>query len=264
MEMTPEEKFRQEVAAELESGNRVVEHEEDADPWAGVNPTLKVMFDNMQAKVAVLDETQTRLKQAESRIGAMTNEFYAAKKAAEGMAAAPSPEQIADAAKSDEDWESLKSEFPEWADATDRRMNMKIAAVETRLRKELSSAGTDPAAIQQEVAKLRGEYQRDLVSVRHPGWEQIITTPEYRAWLQDQPESVKEKVKSEKAVDAIFVLDAYGGKAPKTAAEIAEDRKKRMRDSVNPQGQKAVPLKSESDMTEAELRATIAAEVFAR
>jgi len=288
--MTPEEiqEMRREVAKELAaeeaggarklpetSGAEIKEPEvadQSGDPWAGVNPTLKIMFDNMQAKVSVLDETQTRLKQAESRIGAMSNEFHAAKKAVENLSLAPSKEQMAEAAKSEEEWEQLRGEFPEWADATDKRMNAKIAA----LRKEFTkgSSGTDKAAeIQQEIAQLKAslkdgtsvEVQKGIVSYFYPDWEKTIANPEYSEWLKSQPEDLRSKIKSDKAVDAVAVLEAFekSKSTARSVAEIADERKRRIKTAVNPQGGKAVPVKSELDMTEAELRATIGAEVFA-
>jgi hypothetical protein len=282
-EMTQEEvqKMRQEVAEEIEAEDRgetvnrrsaeegqSEKHKTESDPWAGVNPALKAMFDSMQSKVSVLDETQARLKQAESRLGAMTNEFYAAKKAAESASIAPTKAQLEEAAKSDESWEELRGEFPEWADATDKRMNTKIAA----LRKELS--GVDKtAAVQEKVAQIEAsmkntapmEIQKAIVSFFHPDWEKAIATPEWNSWLKEQPAELKGKITSDKAADAVAVLDAFKKTqgVTKTAAEIAEERKKRVRASVNPQGGKAIPTKSESDMNEAELRAAIAAEVFA-
>jgi len=284
--MTTEEiqQMRAEVAAELEmedsgkvdlpqdSKTVHAEHKKDTDPWAGVNPALKIMFDNMQASVAEMEETKGRLKQTESRIGAITNELYAAKKAAAEMAAAPSKAQMEEAARSDEDWEQLKSEFPEWASATDKRMDAKMNAKIAKLREEFAGNTPNSAAIQEKIVQLEAvmkdatpvEIQKGIVSFFHPDWLQTIATPEYNAWLMSQPAEIQAKIKSDKAVDAVSVLDAYKGSKDekRTAAEIAADRRKRMRTAVNLPGGKPIPIKSEADMTETELRAAISAEVF--
>jgi len=285
-EMTQEEaqQLRQQVAAELEaeesgqvakplekeiSTEANAEAKVELDPWAGVNPTLKTMFDEMKQKVSVLDETQNRLRRAESRIGNIANEFSAAKKAAEQVASAPTKGQMAEAAKSEEAWNELKEEFPEWATATDARINFKLDT----LRKELSSGSVNTEALQQEIDRLKvtmrdgtaEEIQRGIVSFFHPDWEKTITGTDYQNWLKEQPEDIVSKTRSVKAVDAVAVLDAFEGKAAKkTATEIVAERKNRLRTSVLPEGRKAIPAKSEADMTAAELRATIGAEIFAQ
>jgi len=289
--------YRAEYAAEIEaeeSGNPIVdkpgvaEPEVDpviekkpvkADPFAGVDPAIKAMFDDLSSKVTGISTTlEPRLKQTESRIGAITNKFNAAEKAAGEAAAveaaAPTKEQVAEAARSDEAWEELAKDFPDWATAFDGRMNKRLA----ELKKELAP-GVDREALNAEVAKIKTEMkgeneleiQKAIISFAHPDWQAMKDSKEFREWLPKQTGDIADKYKgsgktSDLSKDAIFVLDAFKGfKEPtKTAAEIAVERTARLRNAVVPTGKKAVAPKSEADMTTAELRTSVAADVWAK
>ena len=267
-EMTPEEvkAYRAELAAEMEaeeSGKPVVdaepaekpkepepekEPEKEPDPWEGVPEAIKSQFTTQE----------TRLKQAESRIGALTNELHAANKAATEAETAPTKEQMAEAAKSDEDWEELKEDFPEWA-----------SAIEGRLKK---MGGMDQEVFDAKIEKIKedmegeteAKIEKAILTFAHPEWETTVAEPEYAEWLKTQDEETLEKVKSPRAIDAINILDKYAEtrETLKTAAEIASARKERIKKSVTPTGGKADAPKSETDMSEAELRSKIGKEVF--
>lgn len=273
-EMTPEEvkAYRAEVIADMEaeeSGKPIVDattaEEQEAeleaekdpepvkDPWAGIPDEIKNQ----------LTTTATRLKQAESRIGALTNELHNAKKAAEEAEKAPTEEQIAAAAKSDEDWAELKEDFPEWANAIQGQFD-KIRGEITGITKE------DLAAEAEKIkADLKGEteatIEKAILTYAHPNWEATIAGKDYAEWLKTQPEDVITKTQSSRAVDAIDVLDRFvglKGKA-KTATEIAEARSKRIKTSTVPEGKKVNTPKAEADMTDAELRTKVGREVWA-
>lgn len=272
--------LRADVAAELEaeeSGEAftptVVEKTEEdddkkqaaADPWAGVNPALKAMFDSLSSTIVTLkDQVEPRLKQAESRIGAMTNEFHAAKEAAAKVADAPTVAQMEAAAASSGKWESLKEDFPEWAEAIDGRLSSAIALIKKdQLPKDLTA---EIAKVQASIAEgTQGEIQKGILAFFKPGWESTVVTPEFKEWIAMQPEGVKSLVHSQLAVDAVTVLDKFeeSTKKHKTAAEIASERKLRLAKSTLPEGGPGIPIKSEQDMTDAELRRSIGREVFA-
>jgi hypothetical protein len=278
---TPEQeeaRIRAEVAAELaaeESGEApivdaeppVEEHRDNPpdaplDPWEGVNPAIKKAFDEMSSRVATLQATEQRLKQAESRIGSITNELHAARKVADSaVKSAPTAAQIEAAAASDEKWEALKTDFPEWAEAFDGRFDKKLAASVKELREAIK------AELKEEVGGNTAEnLDLKLLSVVKRNWRTTIASKEWKDWLVTQPPERQALVNSEKAEDAIDLIDSFEQtqKQPaKTATEIAAERKQRMKQSVLPQGGKATPPKSEADMSAAELRAKIGREVFA-
>ena len=270
MEETPEEiaKMREEVAEELraeEAGEpvektdgQVVDEPPPPDPWEGVNPALKQAFDAMSARVETLQTAETRLKQAESRIGAITNELSAAKKAATEVKDAPSAAQMAAAAESDEKWENLKKDFPEWAEAFDGRFDKKLTAKVNELRAELKEELKGGAKVE--------NLEIRLLNIAKPNWKKTVASPEWKEWIAKQPPERAALVQSDVAEDAISLISDFEEtfKAPqKTASEIAAERKQRMKTAVLPQGGKAAPVKSQADMNGAELRANIGKEVFA-
>jgi len=279
---TPEEetaRIRDEVAQEMKAEEEGIAPVVDAhkpepakeavvDPWEGVNPALKGMFDTMSQTVQTLQGADLRLKQAESRIGAITNELHAAKQAAEQVKVAPTAEQMAVATKSDENWENLKKDFPEWAEAFDGRFDNKLSVKLEELKKEIGGGTTT-----EELEKLKttlaegtqAEIQKGILTFFKPKWKEEIASPEWKTWIAAQPAETVALTLSDQAVDAVSLIDQFeeATQKPKTATEIAADRKRRMKTSVLPEGGKAVPVKSEADMSDAELRATLGKEVFA-
>ena len=230
------------------------------DPWAGVNPALKAQFDTMSGKLEGLANSETRLKQAESRIGSLTNELHNANAAAT-VNKEDQERLLADATESDEKWEELKTDFPDWAEA-----------IESRLAK-VKSPEDDGKAIEKLRETLTEETDEKIeiavLSFVHPEWETTKESQPYKDWLKDQPEEIVLKTKSSKAQDAISVLDAFDTfadqdeKPQKTAAEITRQRQNRLKKSVALKGGKANSPKSEEDMTEAEFRIHAGKEVYA-
>jgi hypothetical protein len=231
------------------------------DPWAGVNPALKAQFDTMSGKLEGLANSETRLKQAESRIGALTNELHSTKKAAADNEERLLADTTESESESDAKWEELKTDFPDWAEA-----------IENRLAK-VKSPEDDGKAIEKLRKTLTEETDEKIeiavLSFVHPEWETTKESQPYKDWLKDQPEETIVKTKSSKAQDAIDVLDSFGefsdqGEKPqKTAAEITRQRQTRLKKSVALKGGKADAPKSEEDMTDAEYRADYGKKIYA-
>lgn len=237
------------------------EEPEDEDPMAGIPPALRSTIDGISNRLNSLGVIEERLKQTERRIGSIQNEFHAASQAAaEAEQAAPTKKEMNDAAKNSEDWDDLKDEYPEWADAIEH----KLAANSAELSKRLP----DYSNLRTELDDIRGrqdgyispdELQKHLLAFRYPAWEETVCTKGYQAWLKEQPDDVQKKHYSGKtANDAVYVLDRYnefqsGEKSPQA---IAAARKKRLKQAENPKsggGRQSTP-KSEADMSEDEIR----------
>jgi len=244
------------------------EPEPEEDPWAGVSPTLRKTFDEMAAKVAIMDTMAARLKQTESRIGAMQNKLSAAEKAAQEKPPAPTKEEIEKAAAENQSWEALKEEFPEWAEAIDDRFAKTSTEFDKRQKALEESQLLSSQQFEKKVADLADTIaetkEKTVLSLKYPDWETTILTPEYTDWIKTQPEEVRQKTRSTLAKDAISVLDDFSNKqTKKPPAEIAAERKTRLEEAVVPKGKKAIPIKGEADMTREELRGKVAAEVWA-
>ena len=250
---------------------------EEPDPWAGINPAPRQEFESLKAKATEFDTVSERLKQAERRIGSITNELSQAKKASEEATKAkedaPTKEQIDAAAKSKEEWEQLKEDYPEWADAIDKR----LTAQREEIKKELGITGT----LKQEIEALKGagasdekiqeikvEFSKQLVSLAHPKWETKVKSKEFTDWIGTQADDVKTKCTSWNASDAIEVLDMFdgrenGGRKQKTADEIARGRRERLLRAETPSaGRVRRPSKQEDDMSDEEYRRKLARDLW--
>jgi hypothetical protein len=231
----------------------------EADPWEGVPTTVRSELEGLRAKVGGMETLDYRLKQTESRLGGVLNELHAAKEAAKAVANAPSKEQIAQAAQSQSDWDSLKDDFPEWTKATEG----KLAAERAEILKQFP----DIKALREEIKAetnndlntARMELAESMVSLKHPDWSAVKETPEFKQWHAGQ--NYRD---SFNPIEVIKIFDEFATfkantKSPK---EIAAERRERLETSQTTQGRRLPPAKSEADMTEAEIRAATAKEVW--
>lgn len=286
-EMTDQEleQVRKEVTAEVFEG-KVREPdpepapEPDPEPEPEPDPqdkikSLEEQLARMNQAVQNFDTVANRLKQAESRIGSITNELHAAKAAAEAAKELkkdekPSPKEIA-AAQTNEDWESLKKEFPEWAKGFDGRLQIerdqikselqeKLVELESRFPKE-DKASPKIEELENQVSTLKEIIQ---LSSKYPDFAKTSASKEFNEWIATQPAEFQQKRASSKAVDAIEVLDKFYDSKPKqeSPTDIAAKRKERLSQSQVPQGKKSAPAKSEDSMTDEEIRNQIAKEVW--
>ena len=250
----PEEKLRKEPD----------EEEEEEDPWAGVSPALREQFESMSKRLEDAATLAERLKQAESRIGGITNELHNAKQAAKEAEKAPTQKEIDAAAEDEESWNELKEEFPVWADAIDHRLaaeSAKFKDLQEKIESLKMEYPTEEA--DKKLERMREELR---VEIRHPGWEKTVRSKEYGEWFTKQPADIQEKANSIQSSDAIEVLDAYvkhKTKSGKTPAQIEEGRKKRLTNSELPSSSsRRVAKKSYDDMSDEEYRNKIADEVW--
>lgn len=237
--------------------NPEIEIEEDPDPWAGVPASVKEMFDKLHDRVG----------QTESRIGGITNTLRAADKAAvDAKAATPPKKVVEEAAKSTEKWDQLIKDYPEWGEGLSEGI---VKEIDERL-KGIKGEGVTQEALDAAIKQIpeglsENDMEMALLKFFQPKWEEKRKSPEFDPWLKEQSKERRDQFDSDFARDAIDVLDAFdehmGG--TKTAAEIAADRKARLKRSVDPKKKKAVAPKAEGDMTEAEFRQKASDEIFA-
>lgn len=234
-------------------------------------------MDEIRARLGVLDRLEQRVRNTEGHIGGLTSELGTFRKelkaaataaAATAPGAAPNQTQIAAAAKNLAKWESLKSDFPEWADAIDERLGaatpQQPAVNVDELRKQVADELTPRLK-----AEIEASMEPRLVDVAHRGWRTLVNTPEFVQWINAQPENVRQLAASPKADDAIDLLDRYKETrkvTQKTSEEIAAERQARLRQAANtPRGQGAnTPRRSADDMTDEEYWAYLAKQGVSR
>lgn len=250
----PEKTDRQKVSDEKQE--RKIDEKK-----AVVEPALQDTIDNLSY----------RLKQAESRVGSLQNQLSAERKANKETATvkpkdAPTKEQIEEASKDTEDWEELKTEFPLWGKAIEKR----IAAANADFKNKIDLTGQETAKLGSKIEKVQADFDRKLelttLSFYHPNWQETVKSDAYLKWLPTQPEHIQAKHGSPSAADAIEVLNRFNdanNKPSKTPAQIVADRRKRLKQSKGIEStHKEKPAKSETDMSEDELRRKIASEVL--
>lgn len=275
--MTDDEKLRAEISAqvfddqpaapapevdkpELKSEpQEPVEPAEEApvDEWAGVSPALRKTVEALQSKVSDVDSLQFRLKQAEQRLGAATNELSELKK---------KPEPVKEPVEG-ERTKKFREEYPELSESVGGTIEERIAAVRAEVLEKVPAI--DEKTLAETISKtLKAEIAFELAVERveeaHPGWQEMKETAEFRNWQKTAAPDVQKLALSARAVDAIKMFDAYKEfkKTQKSPAEIEAARLKRLEQAQSTPGRKMPAAKAESDMTEAELRAHIAAQVF--
>jgi hypothetical protein len=234
---------------------------QEVDPWAGIPPAIRDEIMGLRSKVESNAGLEVRLKQAESRIGGVLNELHAAKEAAKSVANAPSKEQIAEAAASQDHWDSLKEDFPDWTRATESR----LAAERAEILKHVPSAESIRQELREqnalEMAEAKAEMAGNIVAFKHPDWIATRDSPDFRQWNETHSRGKRD---SNSPHEVIAILDEYAAhKATrKSTRDIAAERNDRLQGSQVPAGRRSTQQKSEADMSKAELRASVASEVW--
>ncbi len=262
------------VPADSDTAEKEVTPEVDSEPEVDVavepsalSPEMQAIVDSVHKLTSSLTGMEDRIKQTERRVGGISNEFYAAKEAAATQAKAPTPEEMAVAAKNESAWEDLKKDFPSWADAISSKIQSQATSFVSvdafeELRKNVSQI---PSVDTQQL-------EARLVGLIHPDHKQIVSDPDYAVWLNNQSEEIKTKAyKGTTAEDAIDVFNQFKAQRVSPAdnslsevQQIQKKRKKRLESSTttNPK-HKTIRQKVEADMNEEELREHIANKVFA-
>jgi hypothetical protein len=230
----------------------------EPDPWEGVSPVIRKEFDALREKVGGVEKIEGRLKQAERRVGSLTDELRAAKQVAKTTTDAPSAAQMEAAATSQADWDALKVDYPEWAKGVDSR----FAAERAEILKQMP----DVAAIRDEfqkkadegIAGARTEFNQHLVRLKHPDWVKKTESPEFIAWHKERGEP-----NSFDPFEVIQILDEFDAHTKKKPTkQIVAEREQRLEQSQKIEGRKLPAAKSEADMSPEELRASVAKEVW--
>lgn len=231
--------------------------EQPEDPLAGLPEIVK-------AKLAEIDQLKQanaqllhHVKTTEGRVAAMQREAEMARRAATQVAPqdAPTQGQIADAAKSPEEWEQLKQDFPEWATAIDKKLTAEFA------RLKAPTAGLTPEQVQamvaEQVAQTKAEMAQAIEEARVEGkyenWRDTVNSPEFAQWFALQAEEVRSLASSSAARDAIRMLDLYHQAKAKPAAEIKQERGARLAAAATTRPGQTPPPRTLDDMSPEEL-----------
>lgn len=166
----------------------------------------QVLLDKIAGLESMLTQVTHRLRNAEGHIGGLGSQLKQQLQTAQQVSAkggdAPSAGEIRAAQTSAKAMESLKRDYPEFAEAMEAALNEQMQA----LRESFPKVQQQPTVTPDEIARLRSEM---AVEVRHPGWQERVRTPEFMGWIQRQPREVQMLAASESPQDAVRLLDLH-------------------------------------------------------
>jgi len=255
------------VAAEVDP-DKAPEKEPEPDEWEGVSPALRKHIEGMGKQLGSLGQIETRLKETVGRVGSIQSEL--ARQASQAVKPVDAPAEVdVAAAETDEEWDKLKEDFPEWGNALEKKIASATKSIEEKMAAN-KPADEKVETPEEQAARIGRIVQHELVEMKHPRYQDMLADEKHDFWpwlrgLKD-PDLI-EKSKSTKASDAIQVFDAYkkSKEEPEketTTVSLAQKKKERLAKSVKPQGSVGKKIKSADDMTDQEVRAQIAAEVW--
>ena len=254
---TDAEKAAEAKAAEDARARDSVEKE-----WDGVPVKVRTTLEALSGKLGAIDQLAHIVKSQDGRVGAalagvnaLKASIDAAKAVTKAGGDAPSQEQIAAAAEDDASWKQLKEEFPDWVNGTERFVEARISKFASTLpannldgmKQELSGTVTEIVAKATSEAKAEA---RELAKIdrKYESWEEDIYVdpvsnvkvykPEFAAWESTQPPEIRALAHSNRAGDAIKMLDAFyaNKKAVADATAKAERNKNRLERAITPKG----------------------------
>ena len=232
---------------------------DEADAKAKAEAEAKVSAD---AKAAAdhqkfLEGLPRRLSTLEGSLGGLksqlTTALATAKAATTEGKVAPSQAQIADAATSGERWKKLEEDFPEFAAAFQEQMAASQKEVLGKMPKPLNLDDIKKdvvGAVQPMLQEVKSEArQLARVDLKHEGWEETIKTQAFGDWMKVQAPEVQALADSDKATDAIKLLDSFEVHRKKVADDAAAKLKKekRLAGAITPQGTAGVAETGISD-----------------
>lgn len=213
--------------------------EVEADPYEGLSPALKARLQKLESyeqQVQQIPQLIQHVKTADGRVAAMQRELDVSKNAAKAASTGPSAAQIAAASGSLEKWDSLKTDFPEWADATEQFVKASLAGFSPQ-----QTQGLDPQQVEemveQRMQQVRAETQRTVeeakVEGKHPTWREEIQTDGFVAWFAKQQPEVQALARSPVGRDAIRMLDLYEEAKAKPASAVRSERQAKLAAAVS-------------------------------
>lgn len=229
---------------------------EPADPFGSLPQAVK----DKLALVDQLLDTTNQLKRhvgtAEGRVAAMQRELDVSKNAAKAASVAPSGGQIQAAQVSPEKWETLKQDFPEWAEATEALLNARIAGLTPQQAQGMTTEDVN-TLVQQRTQEIEAKALRAVeearIEARHEDWQDVLGSKEFADWFLKQPPETQALANSTKSRDVINVLNDWK-KAKATDVEaIKQGRTARLGAAVTAKPGAAAPTKTVDQMSPDEL-----------
>lgn len=181
------------------------------DEWAGVP---KIVRDRLES----LGEIPNRLRGIEGHIGGLKSKLEGAVATAKAAADKtgtdkPTDAQIAEALANEESFAEFERDFPDFAKPIKAQLTAIRAEVAKIATPTVDTDGVRKQVLEEVGTQISGAVdmaeERAFTRLKHPDWKQVVAAPEFKAWLQAQPEDTKKLAASPLADDAITLIDGF-------------------------------------------------------
>lgn len=135
----------------------------------------------------------------------------------------PSDQQIAKAMESPAEWKKFEEEYPEMSKAINGRLSALKDEIITSTRKEVNAV-IRPLSV--DADDRRREKELTKLTELHSDWETIVGSDDFATWINKQPSSVKQMIKSENAADAAFLVQAFKDATGTPPSQTDADKEK--------------------------------------
>lgn len=214
-----------EVAAERAGQVPAKPAEKPATPAAEAPLVAQVTPEPVVDYAAKFAEVEARFHRTESSLGRINADLKAqleASKTAAKTTEGPTQAEIKTAAVDPAEWDALKKDYPEWATATEKLLESRMAPAfdskkfETEIKEQMRG----------ENAAVRAEIIDSALDAVSPGWKEEVKSDAFGSWIAGQPESVKALTQSDKVGDAAKMLRLYeASRQSSPANQLIEQRK---------------------------------------
>lgn len=166
----------------------------------------QTLMDKISGLESMLTQVTQRLRNAEGHIGGLGSQLKQQLSTAQQVASkggeAPTAGELRAAQSSPRAMESLKRDYPEFAEAMEAALNEQMEQFKAAMPQQPQQLGVS----QEDMGRLRSEM---AVEIRHPGWQDRVRTSEFLGWMQRQPREVQMLAASESPQDAVRLLDLH-------------------------------------------------------
>lgn len=217
---------------------------QEADPLEGLPPAVREKLASYDKLAELVPKLISDIRSTQGRFAHLQSQWNKAQE----VASKPTQKQV-EQAKTPEEWDALKEQFPDWGTAIEKFVESKAGQAPSGFSAEdIEQIVSQRTQVTTEA--LERQFNEKLVTLRHPTWRQTTQTPEFVQWLTAQPEEVKRLADSTDGLDAIDLLDRYSA-----GRKLAQDRASKLEAAATTVNRRA-PVKTSKtveDMTPEEL-----------
>jgi hypothetical protein len=234
----------------------------DEAPPDEAKPVDEVVVDPALAEIRdSIARLADRQRNMEGHIGGLKThqqQLYAELKAASTARSrvdnAPTQQEVDLAISSPAEWEELKRDYPEWANATEKLLDSRLSTVKAPPAFTAEQVEEIVAArLAEERTLFSHQSIENSISAQFPGWKEEVRSEAFGKWLMTQPPDIQALERSDVIDDAIRLLRAYDSAKRTTDPLIRARQQKLDAATALPKGQVAPKTKTLDDMTPEEL-----------